>query len=72
MIELYRRRLGNAAGNDKVDQLRKADQAERALRLIGLQAEREEIFNLARHARISDKTSRKLVREIDLVESRYR
>lgn len=72
MIELYRRRLGNEAGNDKVEQLRKADQAERALRLIGLQAEREEIFNLARHARVSDKTSRKLVREIDLVESRYR
>lgn len=72
MIELYRRRLGNGADNGKVEQLRKADQAERTLRLIGLQAEREEIFNLARRARISDKTSRKLVREIDLVESRYR
>lgn len=72
VIALYQRRLGGRAGDGQAEQLRRADQAERALRLIGLHAEREEIFNLARHARISDKTSRKLVREIDLVESRYR
>lgn len=53
-------------------ELRRADEVERALRLAGLQAEREAIFNLAREGRISDETSRKLVREIDLVESRYR
>ena len=73
VIALYKRRL-NDAGEDGVDpaQLRKSDAAERTLRLAGLQAERAEIFNLARHFRISDETSRKLVREIDLAESRYR
>jgi CPA1 family monovalent cation:H+ antiporter len=72
IIALYQRRLGGRAGDGEAEQLRRADQAERALRLVGLQAERQEIFNLARQSRISDTTSRKLVREIDLVESRYR
>ena len=53
-------------------QLRKADQIERALRVAGLQAERETVFNLARRSQISDETSRRLVREIDLMEARYR
>jgi CPA1 family monovalent cation:H+ antiporter len=52
--------------------LRKADAAERALRLAALRGERAEIINLLRHHEISDETSRKLVHEIDLLESRYR
>jgi CPA1 family monovalent cation:H+ antiporter len=72
VIALYQRRLDReAAGSGEVGQLQRAEQAERALRLAGLRAEREAIFNLARQSRISDATSRKLVREIDLVESRY-
>lgn len=73
VIELYRYRLGgNISSTDEAAQMRRIDTAERALRLAGLQAEREEIYNLARQSRISDETSRKLVREIDLMESRYR
>jgi CPA1 family monovalent cation:H+ antiporter len=30
------------------------------------------VFELARHRRISDEVSRRLVREIDLQEARYR
>lgn len=73
IIELYKRRLQDDSGAE-IDalQLRKSDVAERQLRLAGLQAERSEIFSLARHLRISDETSRRLVREIDLAESRYR
>jgi len=41
-------------------------------RLAGLRAERDKIFEMARRSQISDETSRKLVREIDLVETRYR
>lgn len=59
-------------GNVDADLLRRADRAETALRLAGLQAEREEIFRLARSYQISDETSRKLVRQIDLLEARYR
>ena len=73
VIALYKQRLNDASeeGGDP-SQLRKSDAAERTLRLAGLQAERAEIFNLARHYRISEEISRKLVREIDLAESRYR
>lgn len=72
VIALYQRRLDGGIANDRdATQLRKADQAERSLRLVGLQAERKAIFELARHYRISDEISRGLVREIDLAESRY-
>jgi CPA1 family monovalent cation:H+ antiporter len=40
--------------------------------LTALDAERNALFKLAREHRISDALSRKLVREIDLLESRYR
>jgi len=51
---------------------RKTDHAEKELRLAALDAERTTIYDLARHDRISDEISRKLVREIDLMEARYR
>jgi CPA1 family monovalent cation:H+ antiporter len=40
--------------------------------MAALQAERRTIFQMARHEHISDEISRKLVREIDLVEARHR
>ena len=73
VIGLYRSRLdGAGVGDVEAEELRKAEQVERALRLAGLRAEREKIFEMARHSQISDETSRKLVREIDLMETRYR
>jgi len=51
---------------------RKTDHAEKELRLAALGAERHAVYDLARHDHISDEISRKLVREIDLVEARYR
>ncbi len=44
----------------------------RQLRNAGLNAEREELFRLARRGRISDELSRKLIRNLDLLESRQR
>jgi monovalent cation/hydrogen antiporter len=73
VIGLYQHRL--EAGRTTAiaaETLRAADTAERQFRLAALRAERDRVFDLARHDRISDATSRKLVREIDLVESRYR
>lgn len=52
--------------------LRSADDAERALRLAGVHAERERIYELARHREISDEVARKLVHDLDLLEARYR
>jgi CPA1 family monovalent cation:H+ antiporter len=70
---LYRNRLrniqlGNAAGHDA----QAARQAEREYRLIALRAERDTILRLGRRREISDEVARKLLREIDLVEARYR
>jgi Na+/H+ antiporter len=74
VIALYRRRLKDDGGveSSAAAQVRKTDEAERALRLAGLKAERNAIFVLAREGSISDETARKLVREVDLLESRYR
>ncbi|MBU6503331.1 MAG: Na+/H+ antiporter, partial [Burkholderiales bacterium] len=72
VVALYQHRLAGAGAGESAGQLRKADQIEGALRVAALQAEREAVFGLARRNLISDETSRRLVREIDLLESRYR
>jgi CPA1 family monovalent cation:H+ antiporter len=73
VLALYRHRLESSATSPgEAVQLRATEEAERSLRLTALQAEREKIFSLARHSQISNQISRKLVREIDLFESRYR
>ena len=73
VIASYQRRLERTASSGKSPgNLREAEAAERELRVAGLQAEREEIFSLARQAQISDETARKLVHEIDLAEAHFR
>lgn len=72
VLAFYQSRLDSEITDGDATQLRKADEAERALRLAALQAERAEIFNLTRQHGISDETSRKLIRELDLAEARYR
>ena len=73
VIGLYQRRLETVAEPAGAGaQLHKVARAERELQLEGLRAERETIFALAREQKISDATSRKLVREIDLLEARHR
>jgi len=73
LIAMYRHRLEDVEDDDAVPGQRRHMQGiDNALRLAGLAAEREAVFELARDAQISDETSRKLVREIDLVDSRYR
>ncbi len=72
VMAVYQRRLdSDKPGEVDAAQLRKADHAELALRMAGLKAERSAIFGLARAGRISDETSRKLVRDVDLLETRY-
>jgi CPA1 family monovalent cation:H+ antiporter len=72
VLGFYQHRLGSLApAVDDAAKARLADQVERSLRLEALKAERDTILRLARSARISDQTARKLLREIDLVEARY-
>ena len=73
VIALYQHWLDeDASSAGEAQQLRKGDMAERQLRLAALQGQREAIFDLARREQISDEVSRRLVREIDLQEARYR
>jgi CPA1 family monovalent cation:H+ antiporter len=71
IVEIYRRRIeGRSQGGESAARIRHADEIERQMRLAGLRAERDKIFQLARAQSLSDATARKLVREIDLLEER--
>jgi CPA1 family monovalent cation:H+ antiporter len=75
VIAAYQERLNardGEADENGAQRLRQADSVERKLRLAGFQAEREAILRLARSRQISDETSRRLVRRIDLLETLYR
>ena len=70
-MELYRQRIdGRSQTGEAAEMLRKVDQIERTLRLSGLHAERDAIYKSTRARKIDDETSRKIVREIDLTETR--
>jgi len=71
VLALYRGRLERGDTDVDAQRLQKADDAERELRLAALRAERGEIFDLARRGRLADDVARRLVRELDLIESRY-
>jgi CPA1 family monovalent cation:H+ antiporter len=72
IMELYRQRIDSRSKTGKEAALaRKIDEIERKLRLVGLRAERTEFYRMARTRQLSDETARKLVREVDLLESRF-
>lgn len=71
VIAQYRRRIsfGSLHGSD-ADEFRRMRSAERNLWLEGIRAERSTLYHLARKQRLSQHTARKLVYELDLVETR--
>lgn len=70
---LYQRNLDKGISPDEdPDKIKRMEQAYRSLRSAGLNAEREELFRLTRRGQISDEISRKLIRNLDLLESRQR
>ena len=72
IMDLYRQRInGRSTTGKEASLVRKIDEIERRLRLTGLRAERTEIYRIARARRLADETARKLVRELDLLESRF-
>ena len=72
VMELYRRRLEGHPGSEKAWRVRKCDEIERRLRLAALSAERAAVYALARAHQISDECARRLVRDVDLQEERFR
>ncbi|MFG1244252.1 Na+/H+ antiporter [Xanthobacter versatilis] len=72
IMELYRQRIDSRSKTgDAAELLRKIDRIERELRLAGLQAERDTFYRLARSRTLSDDMTRRLVRELDLLEARF-
>ena len=70
---LYQRNLARGQDTDMdPEQIRRMEQGYRQLRQAGLNAEREELFRLARRGQVSDELSRKLIRNLDLLETRQR
>jgi CPA1 family monovalent cation:H+ antiporter len=72
LMELYRQRITGRqlTGQDAAD-ARRMNAIERQLRLAGLQAERDELYRIARNKVMSDEIARKLVREVDMQETRF-
>lgn len=72
VMEFYRHRLDSQMQNGEARaEFRKLEDIERRMRLVALNAERDEVFRLNRTRRIEDDIMRKLVREIDLLEAQY-
>jgi Na+/H+ antiporter len=69
LMAVYRRRLDYGDPGEDADEARRVVAAETQLRLQALAAERDELDRLLRARGIDDKVHRRLVREIDLVES---
>ncbi|MEI9987195.1 MAG: hypothetical protein WDN69_31015 [Aliidongia sp.] len=71
VIEQYRRQITARSKPDMaVAQANEIEEIERNLRIVGLRAEREEYFRIARSGKLPDELARTLVREIDLTEAR--
>jgi len=72
IIEQYRWRIATRSKADKDPALaRKIDEIERILRITALRAERDEFYIFARSGRLNDELVRTLIRETDLLESRF-
>ncbi len=72
VMESYRRRFEGETTAERVAEVRRINEIERQLRLAGLAAEREALFSLARSESLSQESSRKLIRDVDLLEERLR
>jgi CPA1 family monovalent cation:H+ antiporter len=71
LLELYRQRIdGRSKTGEEAVRIRRTDEIEQGLRLTALRAEREELYRIVRRHELADDAARKLVREIDLMETR--
>jgi len=74
VLRVYQHRLPQATdgGGEVKPGVKDARRAEREMRVLALGAERDSVLRLARRLQISDETARRLLRNIDLLEARYR
>ncbi|WCT75096.1 Na+/H+ antiporter [Sphingomonas naphthae] len=73
IMDLYRDRIeSRSQGAEASAEARLQDRLERDLRLVGLKAERDALFQLARERQVGSSVAQKIIRELDLLEARYR
>ncbi|WP_198120405.1 Na+/H+ antiporter [Massilia rhizosphaerae] len=72
VLRLYRHRLDATDAVNGHGDAQALQRAERAVRLLALNAERDAVLRLARRMDVPDETARKLLRQIDLLEATYR
>ncbi|KFA40668.1 Na+:H+ antiporter [Xylella fastidiosa] len=71
--QLYQRKLGAVdLANVDPQETKVFEQVVRRFRQVGLAAERDELFRLAREHNISDELLQRMVRNLDLIEARRR
>jgi hypothetical protein len=70
LLDVYRRRVqyGDPTGEDE-ESRRMLAEADRSVRLVGLRAERDELYRQRMAGNIDDDLHRRLLREIDLMET---
>ncbi len=69
---IYRSRIDSHSGQiEHLEDYLRMEDVERQLRLVGLRAERDELFRLARRKMLDEQVARRLVRDIDLMETQY-
>lgn len=72
IADIYRNRINSRiASVDGPLTPRVLEEIERQLRLVGLRAERAELFRLARTKELDEQLARKLIRQIDLMEAQH-
>ncbi len=72
LMEMYRRRIdGSSSESESKELIRQMNRIEKELKLAALRAERNTYFQMARTHQLEDDLMRKLVREIDLLETQY-
>ncbi|MFZ3483239.1 Na+/H+ antiporter [Sphingomonas sp. 3-13AW] len=73
IMDLYRDRIESRSQQGAAaEAARREGSIERELRLAGLRAERAAIFRSTRERNLGSETANRLVRELDLLEARYR
>lgn len=69
VAELYQRRIDSGGAGEQAAEAGREAEAARELRLRALAAERDELYRLRRAGELDDDVHRRLVRELDLLET---
>jgi CPA1 family monovalent cation:H+ antiporter len=71
-MQVYRQRIERERKTgEEAEHIQKIEGVERELRLAGIRAERDTVFRLARASALPEEIAGRMVRDLDLLETRY-